>query len=131
MQIKSARFFVYASDLTQSLQFYTNVLKLSVVDRVVGGTLLSAGSTELEVLQERRDEEVALDRRTGFIIIVDDLDAAYAELTQHDITVLTEPTTAADGSRTFYIADPDGLPIGMQVLPVETAPAADWIFEEQ
>lgn len=130
MHIKSARFFVYASDLTQSIHFYTQVLQLSVVDRVIGGTVLSAGSTELEVLQERRDEEIVLDRRTGFIITVDDLDAAYTELTQHEITVLTEPSTAADGSRTFYIADPDGLPIGIQVVPVEQPPA-DWMLAEQ
>lgn len=130
MQIQSARFFVYASDLSLSLHFYTQVLKLNVVDRVVGGTVLAAGSTELEVLQERRDEEIVLDRRTGFIIIVDDLERAYTEVMQHEITLLTEPATAADGSRTFYIADPDGLPIGIQVLS-PPVPPADWIFEQQ
>lgn len=130
MQIQSARFFVYASDLTQSLHFYTQVLKLNVVDRVVGGTVLAAGSTELEVLQERRDEEIVLDRRTGFIITVDDLETAYAELTQHEITLLTEPATGSDGSRTFYIADPDGLPIGIQAVP-PPVPPADWILEQQ
>lgn len=130
MHIKSARFFVYASDLPRSLHFYTQVLQLNVVDRVIGGTVLSAGATELEVLQERRDEEIALDRRTGFIIIVDDLDSAYAELMQHEVTLLTEPAAAADGSRSFYIADPDGLPIGIQVAPPETPLAADWLFEE-
>jgi predicted enzyme related to lactoylglutathione lyase len=131
MQITSARFFVYASDLSQSLQFYTQVLKLSIVDRVVGGTVLAAGTTELEVLQERRDEEIVLDRRTGFIIFVDDLEAAYAELMQHEITVLTEPATGADGSRAFYIADPDGLPIGIHTTPPPAEPPAEWLFEEQ
>ena len=129
MQIKSARFFVYASDLAQSLQFYTEVLQLEVVNRVVGGTVLAAGSTELELLQERRDEEIVLDRRTGFIIVVDDLEMAYADLTQHEITVLTEPTTSADGSRTFYIADPDGLPIGIQTVADESIVTATWLAE--
>lgn len=131
MRITAARFFVYASDLNQSLQFYTHVLKLSVVDRVVGGTVLAAGTTELEVLQERRDEEIVLDRRTGFIIFVDDLEAAYTELMRHEITVLTEPATTADGTRTFYIADPDGLPIGIHCPPPPAQPPAEWLFEAQ
>lgn len=131
MRIQSARFFVYATDLAESLRFYTQVLGLQVVERVVGGTVLAAGPAELELLQERRDEEVVLDRRTGFIIFVDDPDAAFAEMTAEGVTIRTEPATAADGSRGFYIADPDGLPIGIYSEPPQELPPASWLLEEQ
>jgi predicted enzyme related to lactoylglutathione lyase len=131
MQIRSARFFVYATDLPRSLHFYTNVLGLQVVDRVIGGTVLSAGGTELEVLQERRDEEPLLDRRTGFTLFVDDADAAFAQLTAQSVPVLTELSTASDGSRVFYIADPDGLPIGILSEAALDLPPVEWLLDDQ
>lgn len=131
MQIKSARFFVYAVDLPRSLQFYTDVLGLQVVERVIGGTVLSAGGTEVEVLQERRDEDVLLDRRTGFTLFVDAADAAYADLTVQGIPLLTEIATASDGSRIFYIADPDGLPIGIVSEAPSDLPPVEWLLDDQ
>lgn len=131
MNIRSARFVVYAADITRSLQFYTDVLGLHVVDRIVGGTVLAAASIELELLQERRDEEATVDRRTGLVIFVDDADAAYNEVSGTDVVLLTELTTGADGSRSFYLADPDGLPIGIVAEPPATLPPADWLYEEQ
>lgn len=131
MRIQSARFFVYASELAQSLHFYTQTLGLQVVERVIGGTVLAAGSMELEVLQERRDEGALMDRRTGFVMIVDDADAAFEQLSQQGVTVLREPATTHSGARTFYIADPDGLPIGILSEPALDLPPLDWLTEDQ
>lgn len=131
MRIRSARFFVYATDLARSLHFYAQILGLQVVDRVIGGTVLAAGPMELEVLQERRDADELLDRRTGFIIFVDDADAAFADLSQQGVTILSEPSTAHDGTRAFYIADPDGLPIGILMEPDQSLPSADWLLDAQ
>lgn len=130
MRIKSARFFVYATDLSRSLQFYTQALRLQVVDRILGGTVLAAGPVELEVLQERREEDALMDRRTGFTIFVDDAENAYNELAQQNITMLTELQPAPDGSKVFYIADPDGLPIGILEEAPELPPPA-WILGDQ
>ncbi len=131
MNIRSARFVVYATDIARSLQFYTDVLGLQVVDRIVGGTVLAAGPSEIELLQERRDEDATVDRRTGLVLFVDDADVAYSEVSETDVVLLTELTTGADGTRSFYIADPDGLPIGIVAEPPATLPPADWLFEEQ
>ena len=131
MNIQSARFFVYATDLAASLRFYTEVLGFQVVDRVVGGTVVTAGGAELEVLQERRDEEPVLDRRTGFLIFVDDADAAYADVTARGAIILSEITTAGDGARVFYVSDPDGLPIGILSAAQPELPPAEWLLEEQ
>ncbi len=130
MQVRSARFFVYAADLQLSLVFYTEVLGLRVVDRIVGGTVLAAGDVELELMQERRDADPILDRRTGFVLFVDDADAAYASLASQNVTVLSEPSSTPDGGRIFYVSDPDGLPIGIMSDP-PPPPPANWLYEEQ
>jgi predicted enzyme related to lactoylglutathione lyase len=129
MRIQSARFFVYATDLAQSLSFYTDQLQLQVVDRIVGGVILAAGSTKLELLQDRRDAEPDLYRRTGFTLFVDDADAAYVALQIQGIPISSELTTAVDGSRIFYIVDPDGLPIGIRSQPPETIAPGAWAGE--
>ena len=129
MRIQSARFFVYATDLAQSLSFYTELLQLQVIDRVVGGVILGAGSTELELLQDRRDTEPDLDRRTGFVLFVDDADAAYAALQAQGIPISSELTTAVDGSRIFYLVDPDGLPVGIRSQPSQTIVPGAWAGE--
>lgn len=126
MQIHSARFFVYATDLTQSLQFYTEVLQLRIVDRIVGGTVLAAGSTELELMQDRRDTEPDIVRRTGFTLFVDDADAAYAALQAQGVTIASELATMPEGARVFFIVDPDGLPIGIRSEPIDTIVPGEW-----
>lgn len=129
--IRSARVVVYATDIARSLQFYTDVLGLQVVDRIVGGTVLAAGTFEIELLQERRDEETMVDRRTGLVFFVDDADVAYGEVSGADVVFLTDLTTGADGTRSFYISDPDGRPIGIVAEPPTVQPAAEWLYEEQ
>lgn len=131
MRMRSARFVVYASDVNRSLHFYTSVLKLQTIDRVIGGTVLGVGAIEIELLQERRDQDASLDRRTGLLIFVDDADAAYNELVDQDVVMLTELATSADGARSFYIADPDGLPIGIVSEAPVAMPPAEWLYEEQ
>jgi predicted enzyme related to lactoylglutathione lyase len=126
MQIHSARFFVYASDLTRSLRFYTELLHCSISDRVVGGAVLAAGSTELELLQDRRDTELELVRRTGFTLVVDNADAACAALQAQGVTIASELTTTAEGARVFYIVDPDGLPIGIRSNASATITPGEW-----
>jgi catechol 2,3-dioxygenase-like lactoylglutathione lyase family enzyme len=126
MQIQSARFFVYATDLTLSLQFYTELLRLRIVDRVVGGVVLAAGTTELELLQDRRDTEPDIVRRAGFTLFVASADDAYAALEAQGITIASELTTTAEGARIFYIVDPDGLPIGIRSEPAETIAPGEW-----
>jgi catechol 2,3-dioxygenase-like lactoylglutathione lyase family enzyme len=131
MRMRLARFVVYASDVNRSLQFYTSVLKLQTIDRVVGGIVLAVGAIEIELLQERRDQDASLDRRTGLLIFVDDADAAYNELADQDVVMLTELATGADGARSFYLADPDGLPIGIVAEAPVAMPPAEWLYEEQ
>jgi catechol 2,3-dioxygenase-like lactoylglutathione lyase family enzyme len=130
MRIRSARFFVYVTDLQVSLHFYTELLGLRVVDRVVGGTVLAAGDAELELMQERRDLEPSIDRRAGFTLFVEDADAAYAALAGEQIALISAPVSTPDGCRVFYIADPDGLPIGIMSDP-PPAPRAGWLYEPQ
>jgi predicted enzyme related to lactoylglutathione lyase len=126
MQIHSARFFVYATDLARSLSFYTELLQLQVVDRIVGGVILGAGTTQIELLQDRRDTEIDLERRTGFTLLVDDADAVYASLQAQGIPISSELTTTVDGARIFYIVDPDGLPVGIRSQHPQTLAPGDW-----
>ncbi|HEX6291551.1 MAG TPA: VOC family protein [Herpetosiphonaceae bacterium] len=131
MQIHSARFFVYVTDLAHSFHFYSEVLGLPIVERVVGGAILSAGAAQVELLQDRRDSEPDLDRRTGLVMVVDDADTAYAALQAQGVTIASELTTTSDGGRMFYIVDPDGLPIGIRSQPAQTIAPGAWARDER
>ena len=130
MLIISARCFVYATDLAQSLQFYTQVLHLRLVERIVGGVILAAGALEVELLQDRRDTEPSIDRRTGLILFVDDVDATYAALQDQNVIIASELAATSDGAQIFYVVDPDGLPIGIRSEAPSMIAPGDWLRDE-
>lgn len=130
MQIKSARFFVYVTELDRSLQFYRHVLGMQAVDRIVGGQVLAAGSVEIELMQERRDTEEPVERSTGLVLIVASADAAYEELLDQQVPVLAEIGPTPEGGRIFFVADPDGLPIAIMSEPPESPPI-EWLLGDQ
>lgn len=130
MQIQSARTFIYVSDVARSAAFYADRLGLRESDRIIGGTIMLGRGFELELLQAPPDAAPPGDQRVGLLFFVADVDAAYEELLQQQVTILSAPETSTDGTRAFYLADPDGLPIGLLQEAVPEPPP-EWIFEDQ
>ncbi len=104
-------------ELDRSLRFYTEVLGLELRSRSGAFAQLETGQTRL-ALYERRAMADTLGRAIrapdpdapGFEIgfVVDDADAAYAELVGAGAAPVTPPADRPWGQRTGYVGDPDG-----------------------
>lgn len=105
-------------DLDRSLDFYTGTLGLPLAHRSGPFAQLATGRTRL-ALFERSAMAQTLGREhlppadplaPGFELgfKVDDVDAAFGELTDRGVQAIVEPTDRAWGQRTAYLQDPDG-----------------------
>ena len=105
------------SDLSTSVRFYTERLGLTLKHRSGAFAQLDTGRTRL-ALYERSAmaETLALEIQApaanapGFEIgfLVEDVDAAFAELVEGGAVAVTAPTDRPWGQRTAYVRDPDG-----------------------
>lgn len=100
------------SDLAQSVDFYTGVLGMSVLDRTPGEATLGAGSTHLIYLHERPGARPQPDRSTGLYHVAiltpsrPDLGRVLINLarTQYPVQGFSDHAV----SEAIYLADPDG-----------------------
>ena len=106
------------TELDRSLSFYTHVLGLPLGHRAGSFAQLDTGATRI-ALYERQAmaDTLGVDSlepppvdapafELGFK--VDDVDAAYAEITAAGAQPATPPTDRPWGQRTAYVRDPDG-----------------------
>jgi len=104
-------------DLDATLDFYVNVLGLTLAHRSGPFAQMATGSTRLAFYTRE-----AMAQTLGFQILppansapafeigfkVDDVDAAYRELVDQGVPPVTGPTDRPWGQRTAYVRDPDG-----------------------
>ena len=104
-------------DLDRALAFYTETVGLALGHRAGSYAQLDTGVTRVG-LYERAAMSDLLGRtlappapaRPGFELggLVDDCDAAYADLLARGAVPAVEPTDRPWGQRTAYVRDPDG-----------------------
>jgi predicted enzyme related to lactoylglutathione lyase len=107
---------ITVSDLEESVRFYRDVLGLEHLFTVDGQAMafLQAGSVRL-YLGVTEDERFR--SRPVVYYSVDDVDAAYAEVTARGATPVSGPHVVyRDGDTELwmaFVADPDGTPVGL------------------
>jgi lactoylglutathione lyase len=106
------------TDLERSLRFYTGVLGLPFGHRSGPFAQLDTGATRIALFERdamadtlgigplRAPDPDAPGFELGFK--VEDVDAAYADITAAGATAVTPPTDRPWGQRTAYVRDPDG-----------------------
>ena len=103
---------VVAQNVAAAERFYTEVLGLTVTERIASGTdedyvMLRAGSTTLELMPQQ-----AMGVAPGFHHLsfrVEDVDAAAAALRDRGVVLEKEPFDAPGGLRLAFFRGPDGV----------------------
>ena len=108
--------------LEDSVKFYTNILNMEIEWQPdADNYYLTSGNDNLAL--HRTDETFSEFKQQhldhiGFILkTMDDVDAWYARMLEHDVKILKEIKTHRDGARSFYCADPDGNVVQMIYHP--------------
>ena len=123
------------ADLDRSLTFYRDIAGMEVLNVLdldsegfgrlthnpgarLRTALLGSGTFQLQLVQYTTGGGAPLDvdhRCPGaphLSFWVADVDALYDRLTQHeDVTVTSDRIEVVPGIRSFYVADPDGVPV--------------------
>lgn len=118
---------VIVENLDRTLAFYTQKLGLELAHRSGPFAQMNTGTTRLafftrEAMAQTLDFALRppANSAPGFELgfKVDDVDAAYRELTAQGVPSVTAPTDRSWGQRTAYVRDPDGYLIELvQDLP--------------
>jgi catechol 2,3-dioxygenase-like lactoylglutathione lyase family enzyme len=116
VEILAGRVLVRPTDPERTLAFYRDVLGLAVYREFPGGTVFFLGGGYLEV-SGRAEPGDGPDERVRLWVQVRDLAAAHRELIARGATVLREPRREPWGLDEMWIADPDGLRIGVVEVP--------------
>jgi lactoylglutathione lyase len=130
---------IQVADLDRSIAFYRDLLGLELLFRwnpqadyvrtvtgypeadIHAAVLAVPGETgvTLEILEYRGVDKAPVDTRTAnpgtahIAVVVDDLDALYADLTARQVASVSPPVTPSvgpnAGGRLVYVIDPDGI----------------------
>ena len=130
------------TDMTASVTFYRDVVGMTVKSEFVGHndwfdeltdnpgaelsvTHLRLGDYELQLIEylaggHGESAEIAHNRVASphMCFLVTDVDAKFTELTERgDVSITSDVTDIAAGARSFYVADPDGVPVEFVQIP--------------
>ena len=101
--------FLYVADLGASRAFFEQTLRLRVLEEDEGSVKYDTGEVIL-ALNRAADHGVTLpgehDHSTDIVFLVDDVDAAVAEL--HEAGVVTDEVAETDTQRYVHFRAPDG-----------------------
>jgi catechol 2,3-dioxygenase-like lactoylglutathione lyase family enzyme len=100
---------IYCSDLERSIEWYGRVLGLELAYSGPVGAFFDVGDTILGLRQARLRLEGLSEQHLAFA--VDDLDAAFARVTAHEVRILEQGVITQGyivGQHFFDIAGPDG-----------------------
>ena len=117
MEILTGRVLIRPVDPDRSLAFYRDVLGLAIYRQFPGGTVFFLGGGYLEL--SGRAEPGVDDGRVRLWLQVRDLAAAHRDLLARGATVVREPRREPWGLDEMWLADPDGLRIGVVEVPPE------------
>jgi len=118
VEILAGRVLIRPVDPDRTLAFYRDVLGLAVYREFPGGTVFFIGGGHLEV-SGRREPGERTDDRVRLVLQVRDLAAAHRDLLTRGATIVREPRREPWGLDEMWIADPDGLAIGVVEVPPE------------
>ena len=130
------------TDMTVSVTFYRDVVGMTVKSEFVGAndwfdeltdnpgaelsvTHMGLGGYELQLVEylaggDGDPAEIAHNRIASphMCFLVTDVDAKFAELSERgDVTITSGVIDIAAGARSFYVADPDGVPVEFVQIP--------------
>jgi catechol 2,3-dioxygenase-like lactoylglutathione lyase family enzyme len=117
VEILAGRVLIRPVDPDRSVAFYRDVLGLATYREFPGGTVFFLGGGFLEV--SGRGEPAADDGRVRLWLQVRDLAAAHRDLVARNATVVREPRREPWGLDEMWLADPDGLLVGVVEVPPE------------
>ena len=130
------------TDIAASVGFYRDVVGMTVTSEFVGRnawfdeltsnpgaelsvTHLRLGAYELQLIEYlaggQAEPAPIAHNRVGsphMCFLVTDVDAKFAELSgRGDVTITSDVIDIAAGARSFYVADPDGVPVEFVQIP--------------
>jgi catechol 2,3-dioxygenase-like lactoylglutathione lyase family enzyme len=94
------------SDLDRAVRFYRDVLGLRAKYQFETYVGLDCGGVKIGLAPGRQGH--ASPEAPCVDLMVEDVDAAYRRLREHDVTFLKEPQDTPWGGRIAQFADPDG-----------------------
>ncbi len=99
---------VFVSDYAVAVKFFTEALglKLTSGDEAFGYASFDAGTISFAIA--KTDDAALVGRHTGVGFMVDDIDAAYAELLERGVEFEMVPTKQPWGGTLALFKDPDG-----------------------
>ena len=117
MEILAGRVLLRPTDPDVTTAFYRDMLGLAVYREFPGGTVFFLGGGFLEVSGQAGEPA----ERTGVALWmqVRDIAAAHKELADRGATILREPRREPWGLDEMWVADPDGVRIGVIEIPPE------------
>jgi catechol 2,3-dioxygenase-like lactoylglutathione lyase family enzyme len=118
VEVLAGRVLIRPVDPDRSLAFYRDVLGLAIYREFPGGTVFFLGGGYLE-LSGRAEPGAATDDRVRLWLQVRDLAAAHRDLLARGVTIAREPRREPWGLDEMWLADPDGLRIGVIEVPPE------------
>lgn len=100
---------VFVSDYERALDFYRNVLGLTLLERddEFGYASFATSGANMAVVRTDPAQSELIGRHTGIGLMVEDLDGAYAELKDR-VTFDEPPTRQPWGGYMAMLRDPDG-----------------------
>ena len=99
---------VFVSDLEAAIEFYTQVFGLTLIDADLEHGYARFHSSPLPLSLEATSDKSRLGRHTGIGLMVNDLTAAYEELTERGASFPMPPTHQPWGGRLALVEDQDG-----------------------
>ncbi|MEK9888347.1 MAG: VOC family protein [Gammaproteobacteria bacterium] len=99
---------VFVSDLEAAIEFYTKVFGLTLIDAEVDHGYARFQSSPLPLSLEVTSDPSRLGRHTGIGLMVNDLTAAYEQLTERGASFPMPPTRQPWGGRLALVEDQDG-----------------------
>lgn len=114
---------LYSSNLEACAAFYTNLLDFKIVWQPDADNIyLSSGSDNFALHRAPADfvpaKHQRLDHLGVFLANREDVDAWYDYMKAHQADIKAAPKDHRDGTRSFYVADPDGNVVQLIYYPL-------------
>ena len=103
-------------DLDASISFYREIVGLEVGRRFPAGpgveiVFLGDGETKVELICDKSKKEIVVGPDISWGFEVDSTDRMMSFLKDKGIEILSGPFKTGNGSKFFYVLDPDGMKI--------------------